>query len=1251
MGAEHLPITSKGGPSLVDVYSRKVWSLSTGRLVDECVVEDVPDDALYRKLVAPDDLRVELTLKNSMELFERKGPDIAEIFSQPRICQELDGRKFSGQTLRPGWSLDLTMRDPKTGEPWDLSRPEVQSRVIKLVRDTQPYFVIGSPPCTPFSPLQEISRSKRDPKVMAEELRRGKEHVNFCVKVYMIQIQAKRHFIHEHPEASTAWKNTDLVQLAMEPQVDATTLHMCAYGMQSEDEHGKGLVKKATRILSSSPEVLKKLAARCSNESGDSQHRHVHLIQGRAKAAQVYPREFSMRVCEGVAAQQRLDSLGLQSLPIMSVDAMHQAAGSKGTDECPSQGLHEVSPADEAEGLVAWDDVSGQQLDAKLMVAARKEEIKYFREMGVYEKVDVSESWKETGKAPIAVRWVDINKGDSKSPKYRSRLVAKEFNTGVRPELYAATPPSECLRLMLSLLASNRKQGHSLIYADVSRAYFYAKAVRPVYVKLPQEDLEPGDENRCGRLKMSMYGTRDAALNWSLEYGDTLRAGGYVQGRANPCLFHNAKLGVSVMVHGDDFIAVGPDQHLKETIKTLEDKYKLKTEKLGHGKGEMAEIRILNKVVRMTNEGIELEADPRHAELVIKELGLQGAKPSPVPGSKDEAKKSAGSTPESRRAERQIDSINDARTSLKNEIWESEHSGEVAVELDDDDELLGPEDARLYRGVAARLNYVAPDRSDIAYAVKEAARNMSSPTASGLRRLKKIGRYLIGVPRLVSKFNWQDMPTVVTAFTDSDWAGCIRTAKSTSGGAICIGEHVVKTYCRQQKVVALSSAEAELYAMVAASAETLAMAAYAADLGIPLGCELYCDSSAALGIAQRAGIGKVRHLRTHGLWVQEVRVAGRIVYRKVLGAKNPADLMTKHMSAELSGQHLRTLNMDIEGGRAASAPTLDNIESFVQGWYEDLNDEIEKQAETQEEITEKSGAPPVERDLANEPLELERRNGNGRKQRNVSFSRKVQLRPIPLEGRGRKTPTRGGRAASQSRWAPRETERADAPIDQFAERTGCAFGIAGIAIRGDGKRWADFPEDGIEARRSAEPTGVIALNDRTEERVKPGSCAHDHSVSHTLAQEFGQCNAHSSGMCSKTRIAGTVSALKSRVAGNVVVRVSCAESDGPRHLQEVDGYAGRKFESCGPRSGLHANARTVKSACNDFFHLQDASFSKASSAAGGAQNVEQSSRADRDALVHRRWRRNMHMRQYADCQSRRNPFHSGGSRLYSSALP
>ena len=75
--------------------------------------------------------------------------------------------------------------------------------------------------------------------------------------------------------------------------------------------------------------------------------------------------------------------------------------------------------------------------------------------------------------------------------------------------------------------------------------------MRPVYVKLPDEDVEPGDEGKCGRLKMSMYGTRDAALNWSLEYAPTLLEAGYIQGKAKPCLFHNEAIGVSVMVHGD----------------------------------------------------------------------------------------------------------------------------------------------------------------------------------------------------------------------------------------------------------------------------------------------------------------------------------------------------------------------------------------------------------------------------------------------------------------------------------------------------------------------------------------------------------------------------------------------------------------------------------------------------------------------------------------------------------------------------
>ena len=140
------------------------------------------------------------------------------------------------------------------------------------------------------------------------------------------------------------------------------------------------------------------------------------------------------------------------------------------------------------------------------------------------------------------------------------------------------------------------------MYADVSRAYVYAKAERPVYVTLPEEDKEEGDGNKCGRLRMSMYGTRDAALNWSKEYAGTLAEAGFTQGRSNPCLFRNKDLDVSIMVHGDDFVAIGNEENLKTTRDVLENKYKIKIEVLGNKKDQASEVRILDNVVGITND-------------------------------------------------------------------------------------------------------------------------------------------------------------------------------------------------------------------------------------------------------------------------------------------------------------------------------------------------------------------------------------------------------------------------------------------------------------------------------------------------------------------------------------------------------------------------------------------------------------------------------------------------------------------------
>ena len=629
--AKRMVTTAKGGPPQCEVYRRIIRSLKTGRVIDDCLVDDVPDSVLHRPLREPEDIRVELIMHGATRMFETKGVDIAEIFSQPRVAQEAALRNYDGVRLTPGWSLDLTRNDPSTEKPWDFTKREARERARQLVRTTEPLLVIGSPPCTMFSPLQNLNKNKWDAEEHKKAMHTAQEHVKFCLEIYRMQAQAGRYFLHEHPNAASSWEMPEVMKLAMQPCVDMAVCDMCAFGLMVRDRNGWALAEKRTRLMSNSPEILKRVNKQCTNRGNTNpheRHRHADTTCGVAKKCQVYPAEFCKAVCAGLAAQKKLRNIGMVAMPLMSVDEMIDAA--KGVNEGnPSEALHEqIDYAD----VEAFDDLTGARLDPDMMRTARKDEIAYFRARQVYEKVATQECWDVTGKAPIATRWVDINKGDEANPNYRSRLVAKEFKTNDRPDLFAATPPSECLRLMISRMAS--RKGMQMMYADVSRAYFYAKAVRPVYVKLPEEDMEEGDESRCGKLLMSMYGTRDAAMNWSAEYTNTLIADGYVQGKANPCLFRHPQSKVMIMVHGDDFVAVGKGRDLTNARDTLEGKYKIKVEVLGDGEECKQEVRILNKIVRYTDTGIEMEADPRHAEIVVRELGLENAKASKVPGTK-----------------------------------------------------------------------------------------------------------------------------------------------------------------------------------------------------------------------------------------------------------------------------------------------------------------------------------------------------------------------------------------------------------------------------------------------------------------------------------------------------------------------------------------------------------------------------------------------------------------------------------------
>ena len=109
-------------------------------------------------------------------------------------------------------------------------------------------------------------------------------------------------------------------------------------------------------------------------------------------------------------------------------------------------------------------------------------------------------------------------------------------------------------------------------------------------------------------------------------------------------------------------------------------------------------------------------------------------------------------------------------------------------------------------------NYLAQDRVDIAYASKEACRRMSQPMKGDDERTKCVARYLQRHPRLIVKYPWQEPSTELSLFSDSDWGGCVRTRKSTTGGVMMRGSHMITAWSKTQQRDSLSSAEAELKA-------------------------------------------------------------------------------------------------------------------------------------------------------------------------------------------------------------------------------------------------------------------------------------------------------------------------------------------------------------------------------------------------------------------------------------------------------
>ena len=278
---------------------------------------------------------------------------------------------------------------------------------------------------------------------------------------------------------------------------------------------------------------------------------------------------------------------------------------------------------------------------------------------------------------------------------------------------------------------------------------------------------------------------------------------------------------------------------------------------IGAAKHLDKELEVLHRSVRVINDELmEIEADQKHVPRLLEDLGLIQGNVVKTPRVKLSA---------------------------------------IESNVIENSSILEGEQATLFRSGTMRCAYLAQDRADISEAIKCLARGISKPRTGHMIQLKRVARYLKGVPRKAQQYPAQERSNAhLEVHVDSDWAGDTVTRRSTTGVIVRRGQHLLRHSSTVQNVIGLSSAESEYYALTKGGCSGLGLQSLFADWNLELQLSLHTDSSSAKAIASRRGTGKsTRHIQTRMLWLQGRVAAKHLRVVKVASESNPADMLTK----------------------------------------------------------------------------------------------------------------------------------------------------------------------------------------------------------------------------------------------------------------------------------------------------------------------------------------------------------------------
>lgn len=499
---------------------------------------------------------------------------------------------------------------------------------------------------------------------------------------------------------------------------------------------------------------------------------------------------------------------------------------------------------------------------------AMKEELKSMDDNQVWDLVQLPQGSKRVG-----CKWVLKTKRDSKGniERYKARLVAKGFTQKEGVDYTETFSPvsKDSLRIILALVAHYDLELHQM---DVKTAFLNGDLDEEVYMNQPEGFWAPGKEDLVCKLKKSIYGLKQASRQWYIKFNETITAYGFVENTIDRCIYmkvSGSKFIILVLYVDDILLAANDKALLHDVKKFLSNNFEMKD------MGEASYV-IGIEIFRDRKQGLLGLSQKAYINKILERFIMESCSAGMVPIQKGD-KFSKKQCP-------------------KNDLERKEM------------EYIP------YASLVGSLMYASTcTRPDISFAVGMLSRYQSNPGKEPWILGKKILRYLQGTKDHMLTYRKSSHLEVI-GFTDSDFAGCVDSRKSTFGYVFLLAGGAISWKCGKQSVIATSTMEAEFVACFEATVQSLWLRNFVSGLQIIDNIErpmkIYCDNAAAVFFSKNDRYSKgAKHMDLKYLSVKEDVQNKRVSIDNIGTDRMIADPLTKGLPPKTFIGHVESMGI------------------------------------------------------------------------------------------------------------------------------------------------------------------------------------------------------------------------------------------------------------------------------------------------------------------------------------------------------